>query len=163
MKLTVTGIDKAIAHIDRVENNLPAKLNILSERLCEYGIKIASFGFAAADYDGNNDVKVSSSPEWIDENTIAFYADGEAVTFIEFGAGVYQPTYPKSDIIRAYSLYRGEYGQGKGKRRGWVFYHPITGELTFTRGTPPARAMFDASEQMRQNILKIAKEVFGND
>ena len=163
MKVRISGIDKTIAHINKVENDIPAKLNMLSERLCEYGIKIASFGFASADYDGYNDVRVSASPEWVDDHTIAFYADGEAVTFIEFGAGVYQPPYPNQDLTRQYDFIRGEYGQGKGKRQAWVFYHPQTGEPTFTRGTPPARAMFDASEQMRQNILKIAKEVFGND
>ena len=163
MRIRVTGIDKTIAHIDRVENNLEAKLRRFSERLGDLGIRIAALGFSSAEYDGFNDVIVSPTPEWIDEHTLAIYATGNAVTFIEFGAGVYQPSYPKPDIIRAYSFYRGEYGQGKGKRRGWAFYHPITGELTFTRGTPPARAMFDASEQMRQNIIQIAKEVFGND
>lgn len=163
MQIRVSGIEKAVAHIEKVERGLDAKLNILAQRLCEYGIKIAAFGFASADYDGYNDVQVSSSPEWVNENTVAFYAEGESVTFIEFGAGVYQPPYPDQDLIRQYDFIRGQYGQGKGKRRGWVFYHPLTGELTFTRGTPPARAMFDASEQMRQNILKIAKEVFGDD
>ena len=163
MRIRVTGIDKTIAHINRVENSLDEKIKRLSERLCELGIHIAALGFSSAEYDGYNDVIVGPTPEWVDDHTLAIYATGESVTFIEFGAGVYQPSYPNQDITRAYSFIRGEYGQGKGKRRGWAFYHPLTGDLTFTRGTPPARAMFDASEQMRQNIIQIAKEVFGND
>ena len=161
MRIRVTGIDKTIAHIDRVENDLDNKMRQLSERLGILGIDTAIRFFDAAEYRGNKDVVVDSTPQWIDDHTLAISATGESVTFIEFGAGVYQPEYPDQELINEYGFLRGEYGQGKGKRRTWSFY--LNGELVVTHGNPPARAMFEASQEMRKNIIKIAKEVFGND
>ena len=39
----------------------------------------------------------------------------------------------------------------------------ITNDLVVTRGNPPAAAMFYAKENAKQQIVKICKEVFGND
>ena len=71
-------------------------------------------------------------------------------------------------------MVRGEYGQGKGSQDSWGYYgNPGTngrvvkengkGSLVITHGNPPARAMYDAGKEMREQVRAIAKEVFGND
>ena len=88
-------------------------------------------------------------------------AEGKAVAFIEFGAGVYHNSgepYPKPRPDGIVGI--GQYGKGLGKRQAWGFKDD-SGELVITHGNPAAMPMWYASEEMRKNILKIAKEVFG--
>lgn len=172
MKISVTGIDAILNHIERIEKSLDENIHSFLEKLAEVGIKVAVDRFATAEYSGLNDVTVDESPEWIDEHTFVITARGQAVTFIEFGAGVhYSEQHPKATEL---GFQRGTYGKGKGSQNVWGYYgepgnNAITtketknGTLVLTHGNPPARAMYESGKEMRQQIEKIAKEVFGND
>lgn len=107
---------------------------------------------------GENDASVTV------ERTARGYrivASGRAVAFIEFGAGVYHngaEPYPappgRPDGVAAI----GEYGQGKGKRQGWVYKDG--GAARFTRGNPAAMPLYYAGREMERQIARIAREVF---
>jgi hypothetical protein len=170
IKIEANRLDKALARIDLYLNLLGDKKKEFLEKLAEIGIETASVKFANAQYDGFNDVTVEKTPEWIDDNTLAIVARGQAVAFIEFGTGVhYTEQHPRAQAVGAI---RGSYGQGKGKQKAWGYYgHPGThGKVIYkrnksvviTRGNPPARAMYDASKTMRAEIRKVAKEVFNS-
>ena len=127
-------------------------------RLGEIGVREASVRFTTAIYDGVNDSSVSL--ETISDG-YCIKAEGKAVAFIEFGAGVYHnpgEPYPKPRPTGIVGI--GEYGKGRGKRQAWGFKDD-SGNLVITHGNPAAMPMWYASEEMRNNILKIAKEVFG--
>lgn len=161
MKITFSldtrEIEKAVKQMARYANEIDKKTALICEKLAEIGLKEASVRFASASYDGNNDVDVSIKPI---ENGWAIVAKGEAVAFIEFGAGVYHnPTEP-------YPLPRpegvsniGEYGKGFGKRKAWGYYDD-KGKLVITRGNPAAMPMWFATKEMEREITRIAKEVF---
>jgi hypothetical protein len=109
-------------------------------------------------YDGVNDSEVTLK---IIENGYQIVAEGHAVAFIEFGAGVYyNPSEPYPNPRPDGIVGIGEYGKGYGKRQAWGFKNE-SDELVITHGNPAAMPMWYASEEMRNSILQIARRVFG--
>lgn len=167
-KINILGIDslkKKLDKLNKITTDESFRKRVLL-RLAEIGIKEADTIFSTAQYDGTNDVKMLD-PQWINDSTIQVIAKGQAVTFIEFGSGVfYTEQHPKATEMGAI---RGEYGKGKGKQNTWGFYgeagtngvvRKITdkGQLVTTHGNPPAKAMYEASKVMRLKILEIIRE-----
>ena len=158
MNLSVSSIEDAIKQLTAYRNSLDTKKDMLLEKLANIGVKEASVRFTTAMYDGVNDSSVSL--ETISDG-YAIVAEGHAVAFIEFGAGVYHnPGEPYPNPRPEGIVGIGEYGKGHGKRQAWGFKDD-SGELVITHGNPAAMPMWYASEEMRNNILKIAREVFG--
>ena len=151
-------IGRAIEEVKRYKQEVLQKEKRLLEALAKIGIKEASVRFTTAMYDGTNDVSVK-----LDEinNGYLIVAEGRAVAFIEFGAGVYHNTSEPYPNPRPHGVGGiGEYGKGYGKRKAWG-YTDENGELVITRGNPAAMPMWYASEELRNSVLKVAREVFG--
>lgn len=153
------------------------KINYRTEKLVkmlvEFGANYARDYFDGADYDVGyyygmeslEDTVISISVEGgnQDDKTIRYTvnANGEAIAFIEFGAGVYfngggdpyHETRPEG-IVGI-----GEYGQHRGRQQSW-FYKSADGESKRTRGTPEQPGMWRAAQEVRQRIESMAKEVF---
>jgi hypothetical protein len=158
MTLSTSGIKDAIAELKSYKASLEQKRNKMLEKLADIGVREASVRFTTAMYDGVNDSHVTLKPI---NNGYAIVAEGHAVAFIEFGAGVYHNSgepYPNPRPDGIVGI--GEYGKGYGKRQTWVF-RDEAGEKVFTHGNPAAMPMWYASEEMRSKITQIAKEVFG--
>ena len=156
--LSEEGINRAIKELKQYKQKFLEKEKRLLEGLAEIGIKEASVRFTTAMYDGTNDVSVK-----LDEtkNGYVIVAEGEAVAFIEFGAGVYHNTsepYPNPRPQGVVGI--GEYGKGHGKQKAWG-YIDENDEVVITRGNPAAMPMWYASEEIKNSVLRIAKEVFG--
>ncbi len=172
---TLGTIDVAIEAIEKLQESLDKKTKLLAERLADIGIEQASVSFQNALYDGINDVTVESSPTWVDENTLVIKASGQAIAFIEFGTGVWNTGWhPKA---AEHGALRGEYGQGKGQNKAWGYYgdpshansgtaHVVSGSkgtVIVTRGNDPNYCMYDAAQAMRQEVERIAREVFSSN
>ena len=158
MDLSVSSIDNAIREIKAFRDSLERKKDKLLEELANIGVKEASIRFTTAMYDGVNDSSVSLDTT---ADGYVIVAEGRAVAFIEFGAGVYHNTgEPYPDPRPEGIVGIGEYGKGCGKRQAWGFKDE-SGELVITHGNPAAMPMWYASEEMRSKIQKIAREVFG--
>ena len=156
--LSVSGINEVIKQLRAYRNSLDAKMDKLLEELAKIGVQEASVRFTTAMYDGVNDSSVSL--ETI-SNGYAIVAEGHAVAFIEFGAGVYHNSgEPYPDPRPEGIVGIGEYGKGHGKRQAWGFTND-SGELVITHGNPAAMPMWYASEEMRSKLQQIAEEVFG--
>jgi len=157
VNLSESSINQAIKDVKAYQKWIDAKTKILLEKLALVGAQEASVRFASAMYDGINDVSIEASPTstgWM------ISARGDAVCFLEFGAGVYHnpgEPYPEPRPTGVVGI--GEYGQKKGKRRGWKFYSE-SGELVFTRGTPATLSMWYATTEMQREVERIAREVF---
>lgn len=169
MTITIRGADGALARIRRLAGELPRRRDAFLDRLAEVGINSAAAGFASARYDGVNDVAVSG-PDRTGPGSVRIHADGQAVAFIEFGAGVhYASGHPEAARFGAFP---GSYGYGLGKNDSWRYKgDPGTdgviiasgrhaGEV-LTHGNPPARAMYEAGKTMRRSITETAREAFG--
>lgn len=169
--IKISGVDSAINALKKYSGNeLERKAKLLIEKAAERGYNSASINFQVAIYAGTNDVVVHE-PYW-DGDILILAAEGNSVAFIEFGTGVhYSEVYPKNipDVAK-----RGTYGKGKGSNDSWVYVGDpgtgIEGEIIHikkdgryvvkTHGNPPARALYNAKERMREEILKWAKEIF---
>lgn len=167
ISVKVSGLDELKKKIENRRSNISNKGQMFLHRLAQAGLTVAQAEFRAAQYDGVNDVVVSI--ETLGPDKIAVVANGQAVAFIEFGTGItYTEQHPKADQMGAV---RGSYGQGKGNNESWTYYGeagtngvPLRdsdkGTVVRTKGNPPARAMYDASQEMLNKIQQIAKEVF---
>lgn len=93
-------------------------------------------------------------------------ADGKDAIFAEFGAGVHYNgavgSYPNPlgatlDFIAAI----GTYGKGYGAKETWGFLGE-DGNIHLTHGAPASMPLFKAVQSVSQDIVRIAKEVFGS-
>lgn len=169
MQIKVSGLDSLMKKLKAYRDSLEAKQQRLLEELAAIGIDVADAEFKVAQYDGYNDVVVNKDPVWIGDNQLVISASGQAITFIEFGSGVhYTEQHPKASD---FGYERGTYGQGKGSQDTWGYYgSPGTngqvvksnekGDLVLTHGNPPARAMYDAGKEMRNQMIEIARKVW---
>lgn len=146
------SINRAIAEIKAYRDDFDVKEREFVRRLAEVGVRVAEAGFSVADYDGVNDVVVSLVPT---KNGAAVVASGSTVGFIEFGTGVRYPEWDNSDMSYTPPKH-GTYGKGKGKNpKGWFF---DSGRHTY--GNPPAEAMRTARDEMVDQVMQIAREVW---
>ena len=158
MQLSSDSIRAAITEVKSFRDSINAKMDKLLEKLAYIGVKEASVRFTTAIYVGVNDSSVTLEPI---KDGYCIKAEGRAVAFIEFGAGVYHnPGEPYPNPRPSGIVGIGEYGKGYGKRQAWGF-RDESGELVITHGTPAAMPLWYASEEMRDAILTTFKEVFG--
>jgi hypothetical protein len=163
MKITVNpfdpkSIDSAIQMVKQYKRDFEAKESEFLLRLSEIGVRVAQSGFATADYDGVNDVVVSMERT---NNGYSVVASGKTVGFIEFGTGVKHPEWDNTGMDYTPPKH-GTYGKGhgadldnQGNPKGWWF---ASGRHTY--GNTPAEAMRTARDEMVENVIRIAREVW---
>ena len=169
MKVSVIGIDKVISDLEKYMDKLPYKMRRFAKELGDIGYEQAYTLYSNALYAGENDIVVDH-PFW-NGDTLVLSASGETITFIEFGTGVWKYGGDIHPQAEEFGFRRGEYGYHLGKLRSWR-YEGVPGNLgkvitegkhkgeIETEGNPPAKAMYFASKEMRENILTKAKEIF---
>lgn len=172
VELSKEAIDKAIRELNDYKEWVNRKTKELLEQLSLIGIQEASIRFSGAQYDGTNDTQLKTEESFDGTNYVyTIIAAGQAVCFIEFGAGVYYNSagYPLAKPPGVVGI--GEYGKGKGKQNTWAYYgedpgsngvlrESAKGSVVITHGNPAAMPMYYAGSEMKQKILSIAKEVF---
>lgn len=172
-RASISNLGAITKWLDEYADDLERKRKKLMEALAEIGYETALVKFASAVYDGHNDVKVEK-PYWEDDKTLVIRATGNAVAFIEFGTGIMFPdSHPKA---AEFGAIHGTFGQGKGKHKGWGYYGSeyetkSTGRVVrktdfgqtviLTQGNPANYAMYDAGQDMRAELVKLAQEIFG--
>ena len=149
----IDSVQNAAERLKAYYRRLDRQAREICGRLASLGAVRASLGFSRAIYNGNNDVHIDV--EQIDSG-YRINANGEAVLFIEFGSGAaYGYGHPDP---QGYGP--GTY-PGKGHwndPNGWWYGH---GQHSF--GNPPAAAMYNAEQEIRQNIERVAREVLGRE
>ena len=162
MKITVNPFDKksvenAIQLVTQYKRDFETKESEFLRRIAEIGVRVAQSGFATADYDGVNDVVVSMERT---DSGYSVVASGQTVGFIEFGTGVRHPEWDNTGMDYTPPKH-GTYGKGLGKNpHGWWFKQNDGGRATHTYGNTPAEAMRTARDEMVENVIRIAREVW---
>ena len=171
VKIT-TNADKVARQIRAYTNQLSSKYSKALERIATIGGGTARVKFTQAFYAGKNDVEVEVKR--VSATKYQVIASGETVLFIEFGTGVSNPEYVAPSGL---TYKHGTYGKGKGADpNGWVYVgeqgnagkplkyfsgdDEVPEGVFKTYGNPPARAMYDASKDMRAEITRIFREEF---
>lgn len=152
------SVNKAIRDIEDYKKWLWDKAEQLAQRLAEYGLRRVEMGYAAAVFDGGNDVTVKVEPRG--KGKYAIVASGTTVLFLEFGSGIklYGSGHPQA----------GQFGYGPGTypgqthvpTPGYWWYTGSDGGSHFSVGNPPSMVMYKTAEELRREIERIAKEVF---
>jgi hypothetical protein len=168
------SINAAIAQLDDYARWIQVKADELRERLGDmirdkaqpvFNASVADNVFRVVDGSlvdetefGNVEVYVISS-----QDLTVVFADGEDAVFMEFGAGVYYNGAVGSSpnpLGANLGLTIGSYGPN-GAKETWGYYGE-DGELHLTHGTPASMPLYRAVQSVRQDIVQIAKEVFGS-
>lgn len=159
------GISQAIQELKRYKQEFLRREKRLLEGLAEIGFHEASVRFYTAMYDGVNDVSVDLDTI---HNGYVIKAKGKAVMFIEFGAGVYHngsEPYPNPRPDGIVGI--GEFGDGRGKQKAWYYKgeagsngEQLKNGVVRTHGNPAAMPMWYASEEIKNSVLKVVREVF---
>ena len=160
------SLDKAIRQIRQYQNSLNDKCAEFVRRLAEVGIPVIDENIAAAQGDSdkghNTYIKINSFGSYSQAQLIV---EGKDLLFIEFGAGVHyngsagSSPHPLGEEL-GYTI--GSYGKGKGANDSWV-YISSAGDPVISHGTKSTMPVYKAGVEIRREILKIAKEVFGGD
>lgn len=162
MKIVIDPFDKkSIAQAQKLvkqyRKDFEAKKQEFIRRLAEIGIRVASAGFSTADYDGVNDVVVSLEKT---RDGYTLIASGKTVGFIEFGTGVKHPEWDNSGMKYTPPKH-GTYGKKQGANPwGWWFRENEGGRAKHTHGNMPAEAMRTARDEMVENVMRVAREVW---
>lgn len=169
LQVKLKGTETILADLNAIPLSLDSKMDRFCNRLCEIGANTARVYFGGVtipelEKASNSSVEhhptIDVTVEPLD-NGYMVLASGDEICFVEFGAGVHynsSDNYP-GGRLHGYMAGIGEYGKGHGKQDAWYFNRG--GETYRTHGNPPTPGMYFASEEMLQQITKIAKEVFG--
>lgn len=172
--LSVKGIENLKKQlIDYRDNELQRKIDLFVNRLAQRGIPTieSKISDASYTYDEKN-IQSGSNTEHstyikvdklIGMSQATLVLEGREVLFIEFGAGIFYNTeagtspHPKG---AENGFLIGTYGEGHGVQKVWGYYAE-SGELVLTHGVKATMPMYSASLEIRNNVVQIAKEVFG--
>ena len=165
IRLSPGSCDRALKQLGTYKNQVSRKADLLCKRLAEYGLTNAEVYFDAALYVGVKDVNLTVTKR---DGGYSLIASGKTVAFLEFGAGVHYPNdHPKAGEL---GIEHGTYGKGKGANDYWFYTGQpgnAGGELarghnnsTITHGNPANMPMFHTAQDIREEIVRIAQEVF---
>ena len=167
VSLSESGIEKAIQELLAYKQEIIRKTELLRQKVAARLADEARSGFNGAivdDLTGKNSPRLADVNVSVDDwdNVSVVVAEGEDAVWVEFGAGVYHngsvgsSPHPKGAEL-GFTI--GGYSKGNGKKEIWGFYED--GELRLTHGTPARMPMSQAMNTIINDIVSIAREVFG--
>ena len=162
MKITVQlfdnkSINRAIKRLEEYKAWIIQKEEELLTQLAWMGATRVKWVYARPQYDGDANFSVSFD---VDQSVATISANGQAVAFVEFGAGVWFNDAESYPLPRPDGIVGiGQYGKGKGNNpNGW--WYSKDGNSRYTRGNPPAMAFYKAKVEIEESIGNVAREVF---
>lgn len=165
ISLSQRSIQNAIKEIEAYKRQFIDKNELFVRRLAELGIPVIDQNIAAAQGDSekshNTYIKINSFGNYSEAKLVV---EGKSILMLEFGAGIHYngsagtSPHPKGEEF-GYTI--GSYGKGQGKNDFW-FYYADTGEAVMSHGTKSTMPVYKAGIEIRRQVLKIAREVFGS-
>jgi len=165
ISLSKKSIQDAIKEIEAYKRQFIDRNELFVRRLAELGIPVIDQNIAVAQGDSdknhNTYIKINSFGSYSEAKLVV---EGSDLLFIEFGSGIHYNgsagtrAHPKGEEF-GYTI--GSYGKGQGSKDFW-FYYADTGEAVMSHGTEATMPVFRASQEIIQNIRRIAREVFGS-
>lgn len=154
--LSVKEVQNAIKEVKEYQKSLDYKIDLLCDRLAEIGIKTIKENLPSTSTNVG-----CESEKIVHGQRINIYAEGKLILFFEFGSGIKYNSgnkHPKES----------EFGYGVGTYpdqthafdpNGW-WYLGEDGEYHHSYGVKATMPMYKAGMEIRNQVRKIAKEVF---
>lgn len=168
--LSVSSIRKLQKDLEKYRDSLEYKAALLAKKLAERGVEIARVQVSSLDAVFTGELLSSIHSEYKSSQKggaiFAVVADSDHAAFVEFGTGQMgmDKSYP-------YPLPEGvswDYATGKTIRKNattgryYWFYPGKDGKWHYTEGMPSRPFMYQTSMELMQEVVKVAKEVFGD-
>lgn len=159
IRMSTDSINDAIKELRKLYADFMRKLDLMVRALSSDGVAIALLAIRES-IGSSGDAQISLG---IDNRGDIVEAEiqmtGSEALFIEFGAGIYyNPTDPPH--ASEHSMGVGTYpGQTHAFNAGW-FYYDASGEKHYTHGTLATSPMLHASDNYRNNAIKMALSIF---
>ena len=154
ISLTKTSIQKAINALERTKKSMQSKLTEVAKRLADEGRNQAEMAYGRA-----IDVRVEEV-----EDGFILSANGDAVVFLEFGAGSatdyahpYAPQMASAGVLIEPGSWSREHANQYASQ-GWWFW----GGRVYM-AVQPMHGMLRAADEIKYLADRICREVFGND
>ena len=158
-------IEKAKQQLIEYQDDLNEKLDLFVQKLCEKGVEIAKEKVSVHDAIDTGELLnsidlregdiIKNGSQWF------IYTDCDYAKFIEFGTGVVGENSPyPTDIPMEWNYASGTHiFTTKDGRVGWRYFKD--GSWHFTEGQPSKPFLYETALELREQILEVAKEVFG--
>lgn len=150
LELSPASCDKALKELEKYKREIEPKLDEVCRRVAEIGALVANSRMVLSD--GNTDVNITVEKM---DGGYKLVMSGTDVYFVEFGTGSEVSSHYEVSVPVFSGSWSMEHAQQYAKH-GWWWYG---GEVM--TGTPAYMPMYYAGKTMREEIPKIAKEVFG--
>lgn len=164
VKLSISGLKDLQQYLKDYEKSLESKVDLFVKELATIGVDYAKYNvsdlnavFTAELLDS---IHLKSGEKTKGKSVYFVVADSNHAVFVEMGTGV----------VGANSQYTGPlpavYAQGekmftnKDGKYGWVYYNEEIGHPVFTEGMPSRPFMWNTSQQMQEEVVNIAREIF---
>lgn len=161
--LSVSEVDNAVKELRQYKSEITYKCQKFAERLAEEGVYIARVKIAEYDAIYTSELLESIHHEYggsiQDGGKWIIYTGCEYAPFVEFGTGVVGSQNPHPDT----SLANWKYDINDHGEAGWFYFNERDGKWHWTKGMQSRPFMFETGQDLRKIIVKVAKEVFGND
>ena len=170
--LSVKGIESIKRQLLQYKDNLPIKCEKLVSRLLQSGVEVSQTKISESPLGKYVTVTTNISADKVGCKGILLakgavteqegYEPFSVLLAIEFGAGIhYNPT-PNPLISSEFPYGVGTYpGQTHAYEDMWWYWDENTQEWKPTHGVKATMPMYSADMEIIQNVVKVAKEVFG--
>lgn len=162
MTLSRSSINDAINELKAYKKELINKNDIFVRRLVELGLNVVNMKVRQSLGDSDD----AASSAYVDNLGRLVKAEihltGSDVLFIEFGAGIFYNTPGQHPLEDDFGMGVGTYpGQTHAFDDYWFYTDEQgnTGQISY--GTQATMPMYSASIEMYQQVVQIAREVFG--
>lgn len=169
--LSLDGIEALKRQLLQYKDDLPKKCQKLVSSLLQSGIEVASTSISESPLGKYVTVSTNISSEQMGCNGILLakgavkehedYEPFSILLAIEFGAGIYKN--PKANPLTTEMGYGvGTFpGQTHAFQNVWYYWDENSREWKPTSGIKATMPMYNASEDIRNKVIKTAKEIFG--
>ena len=164
--LSVDSIDKAIQEIEAYRKSFIEKIETLMDVLLADAYKEAQTRLASTVGDSTNASVTKTVPIRSGDSVVATIClVGEDALFVEFGAGIAYNTGAEhpyaSELGYGVGTYPSKHPPNKAINPGrWIYGHTSDHVPLWSIGTGASMPIYYASETIRNNAVKKAKEVF---
>ena len=150
--LSFEGVERAVSELMEFQRDLKPKMEEVCRRLAEIGAQEAQAHLVLAN--GNTDARIDEPIPT--GNGYKISMNGSDVYFVEFGTGDEADAHGFTPLV---AVYPGSWSeQHKKQYSTYGFWHYGGEKLS---GTPAYMPMFYASQKIREELPRIAREVFG--